>query len=75
MAQLVAEDLDKIIQMRHQVALDMAAKEKTIPNVFTKHLSEAERLEKRAEYFDKELEKLGQMPVTGSLQTQLIMLL
>jgi hypothetical protein len=57
------------------VALDMAVKEKTVPNVFTKHLSDAERLEKRVAYFDKQLEKLGQVPVTGSLQTKLILLL
>jgi len=44
----VAEDLEKIRQMRHQVAMDMAANEKTVANVFTKHLSDAERLEKRA---------------------------
>ena len=61
--------------MRHQVALDIAMKENTVPNVFTKHLSDAERLEKRAEYFDKQLEKLGQVPVTGSLQTKLVALL
>jgi len=61
--------------MRHQVALDLATKEKTVANVFTKHLSDAERLEKRAQYFDKQLEKLGQVSVTGSLQTKLIVLL
>jgi hypothetical protein len=35
-------------RMRHHVALEMARDEKTVPNVFTKHLSEQERLEKRA---------------------------